>query len=484
MTDSPTEAFGGASEILRALIDRSNMTEPELQRKLKPGRNSKNSYISDDGFRRLLKGEFVKSRLAELSTIFGQGIDSLELACAADYSSDPDLATMLMNRARAALPLHLPGSPGGPSHASFADWQENGGPPSSFFDFRRIVVGDRRSKTAPQSVADVLARGASAADLRYILGMQLDSDTLVVTDKFVAVSSQVQEQLGHSDIVCLGSPRVSFAARRTNAQTLFPLAIDTRGIRASGNALVRKLLGDKSRTTYVNRDGVLERRHPGMFQRDRLAENLQRKELQSMLEAYYDQWGARGFINPLASWLRSDDEPDLEPAEEVEAGDGDRSGPIRLDWLCYRTQRRESFYGTISLGLNPFSENKDQLAMMVAGRGRAGTAIGLRLLSGRRADETGSTYDYRAELRKRPFGGLFRVRTSAHTDYGNRYPTATVRWLTPPYTIEDFQEQLAAREAELQRLRSTPEVEIARGRIESMRAVLSVLERRAKIGLN
>jgi DNA-binding XRE family transcriptional regulator len=106
------------------------------------------------------------------------------------------------------------------THLSLLDF------PTGFGGPWTIVVGDRREEE-PKSAGDLYVFSASPCDDRWLLSLGLPPGTEKISDKVIATAdpSWLQDRLGHSHILCIGSPASNLFAREHNHRFLFRFAI-------------------------------------------------------------------------------------------------------------------------------------------------------------------------------------------------------------------------------------------------------------------
>jgi hypothetical protein len=191
--------------------------------------------------------------------------------------------------------------------------------PERFFPLT-VVIGDRREEK-PKTPGDFLAFSTSTMDLKWILKIHLRKDVEIWGDKIVAVSpkDELEDMLGSSNLLIIGSPATNWLARKINQTAFFRFHIDLEMLKEADE------MEKEIRDIYFRGGDLLEYKERNL---EKLKELMQR-------------FKGIGFPDPVH---------------------GTKRGEFHDDFTDY---------GVVSFCEHPYSE--DHYAILVAGHHLAGT---------------------------------------------------------------------------------------------------------------
>jgi transcriptional regulator with XRE-family HTH domain len=313
--------------------------------------------------------------------------------------------------AAAHLRAHLPGGRAGRGNTLLLQ-----NFPDAFYPLT-VIGGDRREST-PKSVADMFIYSGAVTDLTSLPGLLDGRKVSIRSDKLAVVLDEqtLNSQLGHSNLLILGSPAANWVARLVNHQAIFRFAIpDER--RMWTEQLLRELRrADAVRLRILSQ--VID-----ILGRDRPEPNLKklRDHLPANQIAFVD-WAVATAEQLLAGHTPKQIMNEFRGGGIVDPIDRHVHGLITGE---------HNDFALVSLAPNPFSRTGDFVAVLVAGIHGPGTTHALRALT-----TEPSFFEHH------PLGGVLEITMERFVDWSTRFQNAFYSWQTQRYDLSTLRQRL------------------------------------------
>lgn len=243
-----------------------------------------------------------------------------------------------------------------------------------------VLVGDRREEP-PQGLGDLIGMSVSASDFMFLHRLSLPPKTTVMrSDKTILIASNRLKELLKTNLLVIGSPAVSLAARRILCD--------------SGATFMFNINNEEYDKEHHIYDSIGE--HPSREQLNRLISEHSFKSKRDDLLATFRK---NGFMDP-----------------------------VNYSGIRGRAIAQHEDYGMVALARNPWSE--DHIVCICAGVHGGGTAGAIELLTSP------------SKFENHPWGGVFKVSLSDQIPWENRFENLAPRLETKEYSPEKYLEYL------------------------------------------
>lgn len=302
-------------------------------------------------------------------------------------------------------------------------WPQLGRPRSlSDFPFEplTVVCGDRR-EPAPKTRGDLFAYSVSITDLMFLPCLGLDIRDIIRSDKPLAFmgADYLENKLGRTNLLIIGSPAVNLVAREVNKRSLFRFVVE------------EDVLEFQQRLDDPKMNVLNDRKNLALFANMILTETPDHIDAEAFIKDHSSEERAR--VEQLASLATS-----VLNGQDAKYWMNQFRRPGIIDPVARRVQarspREDNDFAVISMAPNPWEARMDAqdpkqryVAILVAGIHGPGTAHALKILTDKE------------QLDSHPFGGILEVQLDLLAkNWPDRFEEATVQWQTPPYAESEL----------------------------------------------